>query len=214
MENSSAATTWSPAPIAKRISVAAGDSDTIRSGRSSRVSSPPSVSTVTGKPPSAADPPSVAVLASVVVPASSVPADGTAAGSSSPELPQPASSSPRAAEAARRVRARGVRGGRGPRGVCGGRGSVIRSSCRSRSGFARATGPGIQRAVVRTGPGSSRACGADRRAVRPDSAPSAAAAELHRCGTVPVSHRTSSARRGQGTPGRPSGVSRVRFSAL
>src|SRR5690554_5339519 len=60
---SSTATTWSPAPMAERISVATDDRETIRSGRSTTATSPLSAVTVTGNAPA----PVVVVDAATVV---------------------------------------------------------------------------------------------------------------------------------------------------
>ncbi len=72
-EYSSTATTWLPAPMAKSISVAEGESDTIDSGRDSMVVSTPPAVTVTGNA-AAASSPAVVDVVSGVVPS---PDDGT-----------------------------------------------------------------------------------------------------------------------------------------
>src|SRR5690606_30430809 len=64
---SSTATTWSPAPTANSVSVAVGDSDTIRSGSDSTVTLPLIASTVTGNAAASAGPGLVAVLVAVLV---------------------------------------------------------------------------------------------------------------------------------------------------
>src|SRR6187200_3355341 len=61
---SSTATTWGPAPIAKRVSVAVGESETMRVGRFVTVTLPFEPMTVTGYWPVADEPPEAPATAS------------------------------------------------------------------------------------------------------------------------------------------------------